>query len=310
MSGGLSLRLSILPRRLSIPPGSLKRWEKRRLTGNVGLSTAYWFSICKISRIIHVIDFILQFLYLACEFKDSTLIFDQFSPWNCRSRNEHLSTRSRLSVESLLNGPTPHDHGRQRSDRGAQHLSCPYVALTVHWAVSVRRSTTGRWPSRPRSRLRGRSPPKIGRWSPARALSVSPHSGADGLVQGELPPISPEFWPFLPALPVTLAPPLTATETRLAWAGIGGACRFTVPRGGHLPFLGSPALPPSRLTGGIATPTRRYHGRMLIHPSLPACVTRLYLGDGTHAGSEPSRVRRRLFSTRLEDPISLAIHRT
>ena len=39
------------------------------------------------------------------------------------------------------------------------------------------------------------------------------------------------------------------------------------------PFLGSPVLPPSRLTGGIATPTRRYHGRMLIHPSSPACAT-------------------------------------
>ena len=25
-----------------------------------------------------------------------------------------------------------HDHGRQRSDRGPQHLSCPYVGLTVH----------------------------------------------------------------------------------------------------------------------------------------------------------------------------------
>ena len=27
-------------------------------------------------------------------------------------------------------------------------LSCPFVGLTVHRAVSVRRSTTGRWPSR------------------------------------------------------------------------------------------------------------------------------------------------------------------
>ena len=41
----------------------------------------------------------------------------------------------------------------------------------------------------------------------------------------------------------------------------------------NLPFLGSPALPPSRLTGGIATPTRRYHGRMFINPSPPACAT-------------------------------------
>ena len=34
------------------------RWEKRWLTGNVGL-------------------------YLVCEFKDSVSIFDQFSPRNC-----------------------------------------------------------------------------------------------------------------------------------------------------------------------------------------------------------------------------------
>ena len=33
---------------------------------------------------------------------------------------------------------------------GRSTLSYPYVGLTVHWAVSVRRSTTGRWPSRSR----------------------------------------------------------------------------------------------------------------------------------------------------------------
>ena len=66
------------------------RWEKHWLTGNVGLSTAYWLSICQIFRIVHTINFILQFLYYASEFKDSILIFDQFSlaiesnvePWN------------------------------------------------------------------------------------------------------------------------------------------------------------------------------------------------------------------------------------
>ena len=42
-----------------------------------------------------------------------------------------------------------HDHGRPRLGLGAAALSCSYVALTVHWAVSVRRSTTGRWPSYP-----------------------------------------------------------------------------------------------------------------------------------------------------------------
>ena len=48
-------------------------------------------------------------------------------------RGEHLSTRSRLSVESPFNGPirfpqhlfSVHDHGRQRSDRGPQHLFLP-----------------------------------------------------------------------------------------------------------------------------------------------------------------------------------------
>ena len=59
------------------------RWAKHWLTGNVGLSTAYCFSILKVSRIIRAIDFILQFLNLACEFKDSVSIFDQFSPRNC-----------------------------------------------------------------------------------------------------------------------------------------------------------------------------------------------------------------------------------
>ena len=56
------------------------------------------------------------------------------------------------------------------------------------------------------------------------------------------------------------------------WAGIGEDCR---PRTTWRPLTltGSPALPPLRLTGGIATPTRRYHGRMLIHPSLPAWAT-------------------------------------
>ena len=36
-----------------------RKWERHRLTGNVGMSTAYWFSILKISWIIHTINFIL-----------------------------------------------------------------------------------------------------------------------------------------------------------------------------------------------------------------------------------------------------------
>ena len=123
---------------------------------------------------------------------------------------------------------------------------------------------------------------------PARALSVSPHSGADGLVQAELPSISPYCWPCSPALPVTLARPLLPPKHN--WLGQGQVRTVVpVPRGGHWPFLGSPALPPSRLTGGIATPTGRYHGRTSIRPSLPACATSTCKGDRTHAGSGPSR---------------------
>ena len=77
----------------------------------------------------------------------------------------------------------------------------------------------------------------------------------------------------------------------------GGACRFPVPRGGHLRWL-----PPLRLAGGFCKPTRRYHGRMSIHPS-PLHVPPASLGVCTHAGSgSSSRVRRRLLTACLGDP--------
>ena len=60
------------------------------------------------------------------------------------------------------------------------------------------------------------SPPKIGPKF-TQALSVSPHPGADGLVQGELPPITPEYWPLSPASPLILAHPLQPPST----AGLG-----------------------------------------------------------------------------------------
>ena len=55
------------------------------------------------------------------------------------SRSDHRSIRVR-SYHDQLHGPirfpqqlfSVHDHGRQRSDRGPQHLPCPYVGLTVH----------------------------------------------------------------------------------------------------------------------------------------------------------------------------------
>ena len=55
----------------------------------------------------------------------------------------------------------------------------------------------------------------------------------------------------------------------------------------------------------FATPTRRYHGRMLIHPSPLRCHPHWYVF--AHACSGPSRVRRRLLRTCLRDPIPLAI---
>ena len=72
-----------------------------------------------------------------------------------------------------------------------------------------------------------------------------------------------------------------------------------------LTLTGSPALPPLRLTGVfLPRPTGRYHGRMLIHPSPPACATPAAKVVCTHAGSGPSRVRRRLFLACLGGPHS------
>ena len=83
---------------------------------------------------------------------------------------------------------------------------------------------------------------------------------------------------------------------------IGEDCRPRT-RGGHLPFLGSPALPPLRLTGGFfATPTRRHHGRTLIHPSPPACATPDCTGDRTHAGSDPLESAAACFGHALGPP--------
>ena len=55
----------------------------------------------------------------------------------------------------------------------------------------------------------------------------------------------------------------------------------------------------------FATPTRRYHGRMLIHHSSPA-VPPCWIGVCTHAGSGTLRVRRRLLVACLGDTIHLA----
>ena len=88
---------------------------------------------------------------------------------------------------------------------------------------------------------------------------------------------------------------------------VGEDCRFPVPRGGHLPLRAARLFLLCVSLEVFATPTRRYHGRMLIHPSPPACATpNDSKGAHTHAGSGPSRVCRRLFLACLGDPILLA----
>ena len=92
------------------------------------------------------------------------------------------------------------------------------------------------------------------------------------------------------------------------WAGIGEDCRPPYHVALPLSLEGSTVLPPSRLSGGIATSTRRYHGRMPIHPSPPASAT-LDAEVFAHTLVRDLReVRRHLLWTCLGDPISLAIH--
>ena len=97
-------------------------------------------------------------------------------------------------------------------------------------------------------------------------------SRADGLVQGELPPITPEFWPFSPALPVTLAHPLLPPKH--GWLGQGQVRTVVpVPRGGHLPFFGQPGSPSFATHWRYCHADKTVPGRMLIHPSPLACAT-------------------------------------
>ena len=55
------------------------RWEWHWSTGNVGISTANWFSIQKLLWITHTIYFIVQIMYSARKFQYSVLILEEFS---------------------------------------------------------------------------------------------------------------------------------------------------------------------------------------------------------------------------------------
>ena len=96
-----------------------------------------------------------------------------------------------------------HDHGRQRSDRKAHHLSCPYVGLTVRWAVFVQRRPAGdpvdsdpgavfEDDCHPRSDAGRLQEPWV--YHHTREPTV--------LFRVSTAALFPEFWPFSPALPV------------------------------------------------------------------------------------------------------------
>ena len=76
-----------------------------------------------------------------------------------------------------------------------------------------------------------------------------------------------------------------------------------------LSLAGSPVLPPLRLTGGFCHADLTVP-RQDVNSSFSPCVCHPWTRGVfcTHAGSGPSRVRRRLLSTCLGDPIPLATH--
>ena len=103
---------------------------------------------------------------------------------------------------------------------------------------------------------------------------------------------------------VTVFTSLACSPGRTSWAGEDCRPRTTWR---PLTLAGSPALPPLRLTGGFCHADWTVPRQDVNSPFLP-CVCHLRLkGVCTHAGSGPSRVRRRLFLTCLGDPIPLAI---
>ena len=138
---------------------------------------------------------------------------------------------------------------------------------------------------------------------------MSPHRGADGLVQGELPPTSPEFLTVFTSLACYPgASPYCHRYTAGCWAGIGEDCR---PRTTWRPLtlFGQPGSP------SFATHWRYCHADETVPRqdvnspfSLLRVPPRRRKGVCTHARSGPSRVRRRLLWTCLGDPIPLAIH--
>ena len=105
---------------------------------------------------------------------------------------------------------------------------------------------------------------------------------------------APEFRPFSPALPVTLAHPSLPQKHGWLWGRGQVRTVILVPRGDHLPLRAARFFLLVRLTGGFC------HGdwtvpRQDVDSPFPLCVCHPPIkGVCTHAGSGPSRARRRL----------------
>ena len=115
---------------------------------------------------------------------------------------------------------------------------------------------------------------------------------------------APEFLNIYTSLACYPGAPLTAhRNTAGCWAGIGEDCRPRATWRPTYPFWAARLFLLCVSLEVFATPTRRYHGRMLIHPSPPACATPKPKRVISHTQVRgPLRVRRRLLSACLGDP--------
>ena len=186
-------------------------------------------------------------------------------------RGDYLSTRSRLSVESLFNLPIRFPqhlfsvhHGRQRSERGRS----TFPALTLAW-LYIEPSPCGG--------VRPAGDPVDG--DPGAIFKDDPHPGS-----GAGRPLEP--WVCHHTREPTVLSRVSCRPSHLKidrfhqpclipgrTSRIGEDCRFPVPRGSHLPFLGSPTLPPSRLTGGLCHADMTVPRQDVNSSFLPACAT-------------------------------------
>ena len=208
------------------------------------------------------------------KFPDMALVL--FGFWEAL-RGEHLSTRSRHSSSvSHFFGPirfpqhlcSVHDHGRQRSGRGPQPLNRPYVGLSVHRAVWAEEY------DRPVSKSVA---------TPEPPSKTTPHPRSDA---GR--PLEP--WVGRHTREPTVLSRLSCRPSHLNFDRFHQPCLLPlgallgevrtvvpVPRDGHLPLRAARPFLLCVWLEVFATPTRRYHGRMLIHPSSP-CVCHLLPG--------------------------------